>query len=179
MLWVIQSFVSDAGVSYILSASTKLCQLLLLASQGHKVSDSLQFLTILSPLHLKAVIKEFCPLGGHGSPLFHGKRGMTEREHLLIECPLFPKLDWAELSLSFVNSFNLHDNPRNKILSYPFQRWRILGSVRWIDWPRSCPLLILDLLVPCLIFFLFRRKDVKQCLWYHPRANNTLQTSQV
>lgn len=47
-------------------------------------------------------------------PYLPGKRGVREKEDLLIECPLFAKLDCAEVSLSSTNSFNLHDNPGNR-----------------------------------------------------------------
>lgn len=38
-------------------------------------------------------------------PYLPGKRGVREKEDLLIECPLFAKLDCAEVSLSSINSF--------------------------------------------------------------------------
>lgn len=47
--------------------------------------------------------------------------GKEERgkEYLCIEYPLFATLDEAELSLSYSNSLNLHDIPRNR--PYPTQ----------------------------------------------------------
>lgn len=55
---------------------------------------------MLCPLYLKAL-----------SPLGKEERG---KECLFIEWPLFATLEWAGLSLSYINSLNLDDNLQNQ-----------------------------------------------------------------
>lgn len=51
---------------------------------------------------------------GHMLALSPMGKEEREKEPLFIERPLFAKLDWNELSLSYINTFNLHSNPRNR-----------------------------------------------------------------